>query len=99
VRPQVSKKKNANMKSHRPETSRSPELEEDRGLENVTKSITLEADLAEWLMQESSKLQITPSTFMATLLEWARDEEVLTGDPGFTPPMSRLRKRSSRSLK
>lgn len=44
--------------------------------ETCTRRISLDAELAIWADSESSRMGMTFGSFIATLLEWARTEEI-----------------------
>ena len=72
------------------------DISAESGLEPVSQTIILESDLADWLKRHSRKVGASPSVIIATLLEWARDEDILEGDPAFFPELGRRRPKRRR---
>jgi len=67
--------------------------------EIVHKDLALEADLARWLTTEARRLRTTPSVIISTLLEWARDEDILHGDADLLPGLDSMRTKRPRATK
>lgn len=42
----------------------------------ISKRFSMDGDLATWVDREAARLEITPSSFVSTLLEWARSEDI-----------------------
>jgi hypothetical protein len=76
------------MKTLIPDQHSLPEDFAEPDLETTELDLTLEKDLADWLARQSRKLRIPSSVIVSALLEWARDEDILQGDPAFFPQLT-----------
>jgi hypothetical protein len=81
----------------RPTVPLAAEVSDELDIEPVSQTIALEPDVSAWLATESRRLRTPPSVIISTLLEWARDEDILEGDSAFFPSLKTRRTRRGRT--